>query len=185
MASRALLRSQIVRAWRLTIIEDYEFINSERSLQAALWSRLNKALAEKLPPKSRRLFIEPKITVKRKNFHPDIVICNTRQVIGIIELKFKPRAAASWRNDLKKFRAIAGCKTRIAISHDRYRGIARRNKPYTLAKTVLYVWAGVHAESDFDLAGYAGTLAPNFMALHAETVDGAQPSLVPRSTNKL
>jgi hypothetical protein len=87
MASRALLRLQIVKAWRLTICKDYaaERINSERSLQAALWSRLNTTLSEKLPPKSRRMFIEPRMTVAGKALYPDIVICNTRQVIGIIE----------------------------------------------------------------------------------------------------
>lgn len=174
MASRALLRSQIVKAWRLTIIKDYEHINSERSLQAAFWSRLDRTL----PPKTRRLFIEPRMTVMGKTQYPDIVICNTRQVIGIIELKYKPRTRAGWRKDLDKIRAIADCKTRITISHDRYRGTARCANPYRLAKTVLYVWAGVHAESALDLAGYVGTLAPHFLALHAETVDGQPPRII-------
>jgi hypothetical protein len=176
MASRALLRSQIVKAWCQVIRKDYGAgrINSERSLQAAFWSRLNRTL----PPTTRRLFIEPKMAVMTATRYPDIVICNTRQVIGIIELKYKPRTRAGWRKDLDKFRAIADCKTAIAISHDRYRGAAQREQPYTLASTVLYVWAGIHAESGLDLTGYAGNLAPNFLALHAETVDDDAPRII-------
>jgi hypothetical protein len=187
MASRALLRSQITEAWRLAMTKDYaaERINSERSLQAALWSRLNKTLAERLPPKSHRIFIEPRMTVAGKLLYPDIVICNTRQVVGIIELKYKPRTRAGWREDLNKFRAIADCKSLITVSHDRYRGAGSRAQPYSLAKTVLYVWAGVHAESALELAEHAGKLAPNFLALHAETVEGKPPRLiVSRSTSR-
>lgn len=178
MASRALLRSQIAEAWSLCINEDYaaQRINSERSLQAAVWSRLKGIL-----PETRRMFIEPRMIVTgkvRQVRYPDIVICNTRQVIGIIELKYRPRTRAAWRKDIDKFRSIADSKTGITVSNERYRGVEANSHTYTLAITILYVWAGVHAESGLDLAGYVGKLAPNFIALHAETVDGEPPRLV-------
>jgi len=45
MSRRTVLRSQLTTAWREAIEEDYrsQRINSERSLQASLWSRLNSS----------------------------------------------------------------------------------------------------------------------------------------------
>src|SRR5690606_9892641 len=81
MSNRELLRSQITEAWSRCLAEDYaaQRINSERSLQASLWSRLN----EILPRSSRRMFIEPGLSIigaARQLRYPDIVICNTREV---------------------------------------------------------------------------------------------------------
>lgn len=103
MNRRGLLRGQLTQAWGMAIDEDYrrQRINSERSLQASLWSKLNVLL----PPESRRMFIEPKLKatvaaldgqVKPEFRFPDIVICNTREVIGIVEVKYLPRAKPNW-----------------------------------------------------------------------------------------
>jgi hypothetical protein len=171
MTARSLLRSQITDAWHQSIRQDYEGsrINSERSLQASLWSHLK----DELSPTTRRMFIEPRMTVGRTNQqvrYPDIVICNTRQVIGIIELKYLPRAQPSWRKDLLTFQWIEDNRTTITVSNARYRGLAENRRVYPLAKDVLYVWAGVHAASSVCLDNLVrADLAPTFLPLHAET----------------
>ena len=98
MVKRRLLKAQILEAWSECITGDYarQRINSERSLQASLWSELNDRLDER----TRRMFIEPRLSCetekspRRDNTvrYPDLVVCNTRSVIGIIELKYRPRA---------------------------------------------------------------------------------------------
>lgn len=90
MANRALPKKQVREAWRQSITIDYALqrINSERSLQASLWSNLNAQLA----PRSRRMFIEPCMSASgstKQLQYPDLVICNSREVIGIIELKYQ------------------------------------------------------------------------------------------------
>jgi hypothetical protein len=93
MKHRSFIRSRIISAWRQCIEDDYcnQRINSERSLQASFWSHINASL-----PKTRRLFIEPSLTIRGrsgvKRIIPDIVICNTREVISVVELKYLPRA---------------------------------------------------------------------------------------------
>jgi hypothetical protein len=179
MTSRALLRSQIRKAWRQTINEDYmaERINSERSLQAAFWSRLNQIL----PSKTRRTFIEPRLFAigkPRAAKYPDIVICNSREVIGIIELKYQPRGRPSWDKDLTTFRWIAKSKTHISVSNERFRGVTAGTREYRIAKHILYVWAGVHADSQSDLRPDLGKLASHFMPLRAATRDDHPPRLI-------
>src|SRR5574339_1190948 len=101
MTNRSKLRQQITEAWCKSIKVDYtaQRINSERSLQASVWANLNAIL----PSSTRRMFIEACMSVQgseRQVRFPDIVICNTREVIGIIELKYQPRGKPSWQKDL-------------------------------------------------------------------------------------
>src|SRR5690606_13711830 len=80
-------------------------INSERSLQASLWARLNKIL----PRTNRRMFIELGLSISGTNHqvrYPDIVICHSRSVIGISELKYLPRTRPAWQKDIATFRWI-------------------------------------------------------------------------------
>ena len=67
MNRRTLLRAQLAQAWKECIDFDYrrQRINSERSLQASFWEKLNSCL----PAETRRLFIEPtmKISVQSQN----------------------------------------------------------------------------------------------------------------------
>lgn len=178
MANRSLLKSQIRDAWRQSITVDYaaQRINSERSLQASLWSNLNAMLA----PTTRRMFIEPCMSVPgldKQVRYPDLVICNSKEVIGIIELKYQPRAQPKWHKDVDTFHFLARHRETISISNTRFRGIVADARLYSLAKDVLYVWAGVHAPCDLRLSEYVDPiLAPYFMELHAET----QPSCAPK-----
>ena len=88
MKQRSLIKSQIIQAWNECINEDYynQRINTERSLQAAFTSHLNQLLS-----RNRRLFIEPGIVIDTKKdglvkLVPDVVVCNTKEVISVIEL---------------------------------------------------------------------------------------------------
>jgi hypothetical protein len=174
MSSRRLLRRHITDAWHQSITTDYaaQRINSERSLQASVWANLNA----RLPTKTRRMFIEPRMSVpgsvKQSRF-PDIVICNTYKVIGIIELKYQPRVKPSWAKDLATFHWITEKRKYITVSNVRFRGIGVDSRSYPLAENVLYVWAGVHAACELDLTAYvAPAVSSCFLELHAETRRG-------------
>ena len=179
MANRSLLKSQIREAWRQSITDDYavQRINSERSLQASLWSKLNALLATT----SRRMFIEPCMSVPglgRQVRYPDLVICNSREVIGIIELKYQPRARPKWHKDVDTFHFLATHRETISISNTRFRGTVADARLYPLANDVLFVWAGVHTACDLMLNEHVDPLlAPHFMSLHAETQLSGPPNL--------
>ena len=179
MSTRPLLRRQITEAWRQSIATDYtaQRINSERSLQASVWAQLNALL----PSGTRRMFIEPCMSVPgsgRQVRFPDIVICNTREVIGIVELKYQPRGKPSWSKDLATFHWVTENTARISISNARFRGVGTDSRSYPLSKTILYVWAGVHAACDLDLRTHISpAVSQCFLALHAETQHGQAASV--------
>lgn len=174
MTNRSKLRQQITEAWWKSINADYaaQRINSERSLQASVWANLNVVL----PSETRRMFIEPCMSVPgagRQARFPDIVICNTREVIGIIELKYQPRGKPSWKKDLSTFHWVTEHRDSISISNARYRGVSADERVYPLSGTILYVWAGVHVACDLDLRSHiAPEVSRCFLALHAETQHG-------------
>jgi hypothetical protein len=148
MKQRSLIQSQIIQAWNECIDEDYcnQRINSERSLQASFWSHLNKLLS-----RNRRLFIEPGIVIDMgkdglKRLVPDIVVCNTKEVIAVIELKYLPRVQARYKKDIDSLSLIAKNRKQISIANDRFRGTEKDANKYVLSKNVLFVWAGVHAK---------------------------------------
>lgn len=96
-----MLRELLNNAWNETV-EDYKAsrINSERTLQAALYSRLRTRL-----PTSTQVLCEPVISFElRGNLIPDMVIAEGGDVIAIIELKFVPHHRPMWRGDLEKLR---------------------------------------------------------------------------------
>ena len=184
MKSRGTVQAHIVTAWRRCIEIDYtnQRINSERSLQAAMWSRLNAAL----PKRTRRLFIEPSFRIPtpsgEKRVMPDIVICNTKEVISVIELKYRPKAKPLYRKDIETLAAIARHRKQIEISNSRFRGSEKDATVYAMSKRILFVWAGVHAEvkSNQNALYSAGkkSLADCYMELHAVTRKNATPRVV-------
>jgi hypothetical protein len=90
---RRLLRAHLAAAWRQTIEQPYreQLINSERGLQVFFCSALMEAFKE--DGVRRRLFVEPRLSVgaRETRRYPDIVICNQRSVIGVVELKYLPK----------------------------------------------------------------------------------------------
>jgi hypothetical protein len=179
MPVRPLLRRQITEAWRQSISTDYaaQRINSERSLQASVWANLNALL----PQNTRRTFIEPRMSIpgsNRQSRIPDIVICNSREVIGIVELKYQPRGKPSWNKDLATFHWVTENRDRISISNSRFRGVGIDARSYPLSKTILYVWAGVHAACALDPRSHiTPAVSQCFLALHAETQHGQAASI--------
>ena len=145
MARRDRLKAGFVSAWHRCIEEyvDDQRVNSERSLQAAFWACLNKELH-----KSRRIFIEPAIRFDAPSdiYFPDLLICNTREVIGVVELKYTPRIKACIKKDISTICALAAHQGELFVSNSRYRGEVKRIKKYAFSDHVLFAWAGVHCE---------------------------------------
>ena len=185
MKQRSGIQSRIISAWRKCIEDDYcnQRINSERSLQASFWSHINESL-----PKTRRLFIEPSLTIRSrsgvKRIIPDIVICNTKEVISIIELKYRPRAQPKYKKDIESLATIARNRKRIEISNDRFRGSERDATVYSLSERILFVWAGVHAEEKSDqgavFAAGKRSLRNCYLQLHAVTQKDGNPKVFQR-----
>jgi hypothetical protein len=189
MKQRRLLQKQIVDAWHQCIRKDYsrQRVNSEHSLQASFWSRLNRIL-----PETRRMFIEPGIVIAEngstRKIIPDLVICNTREVIGVIELKYRPRGNPAYAKDVDSLAAVARCRDGITIANDRFRGQAVDETVYSLSKHILFVWAGVHAPVSANAGFGADSLYSDgyeelngcFIELHAETSQNATPKLYER-----
>jgi hypothetical protein len=186
MTLRKPLRDQVTEAWTQAIESDFhrQRINSERGLQASLWSKLN----EILPPDTRRLFIEPTLRAPFDDGkldgadlrYPDLVICNAKEVIGIVELKYQPLAEPSWKKDLETFTWILDNREHISVQNLslRYRGVEMDSRVYPLAKDVLFVWAGVHKSWSESLQSHIDErIGKHFLELHAETNDGEHPLL--------
>ena len=170
---RRPLRQQIWESWQACIEKDYlrQRINSERSLQSSFWAQLNYRL-----PENRRLFIEPSMRftfngaqIRR---HPDIVVCNSRYVIGVIELKYLPRAKPKYRSDILKLSTISLARSDILIANDRFRGLEQDRRKYSIANKAIFVWAGVHRATQDTPHLYAhdeSSLKGCYMQLHAAT----------------
>jgi hypothetical protein len=185
MKQRALLKSQIIKAWNKSMKRDYfnQRINSERSLQASFWSHLNQLLKG-----NRRLFIEPTMSIKIKNnkkrIIPDIVVCSAKQVISVIELKYMPRAQPKYQKDIKSLVLIAKNRNKISIANERFRGTEKDGTRYSLSKNILFVWAGVHAKEKLEInqsysAGHE-SLDGCYLELHAETKTNSKPKVFQR-----
>jgi hypothetical protein len=99
MSRRAILRGQIKQAWQQCIDREYpnRLLNGERALQACLYQHLTRQFENNCTADSRRIFIEPSIRLEGQTLRrmPDMVVCDTKNVIAIIELKFHPRATLS------------------------------------------------------------------------------------------
>lgn len=185
MKQRSLIKSEILQAWSDSVWSDYcnQRINSERSLQASFWGHLNDQLS-----KNRRLFIEPGMSIHTKasvkKLIPDIVVCNSKEVIAVIELKYLPRAQPRYKKDINTLSLIAQNKKGISISNERFRGKEKDSNCYTLASNVLFVWAGIHAEERDEpemlySTGHAA-LDDCFLELHAVTRKDRQPEVYQR-----
>lgn len=191
--NRRPLRKQLIEAWQEAIESDYcsQRINSERSLQAAFWARLNNIL----PEETRRMFIEPVLKVPRsgRTHFPDIVICNTQEVIAVVEIKYQPRVLPSHKKDLRTLSVVAANREHLSVSNTRIHGVSADPKKYPFSKDVLFVLAGVHKspKTSFGskhvplLATGISGLAGCFLQLHAETHADDQPKVFARSGKEL
>lgn len=171
--NRNLLRRQLKDAWRDTMFGPYldQAINSERALQVHLAARLMNLFDEE--GLNRQLFIEPRVTVYQgeSRLHPDILVCNSREVIGIIELKYQPLRRPSWEKDFRSLESVSWDSDQIEVDNRRYKGPNPGSRVFSIARKPLFVWAGVYAAPRREIpAGEpCAEIADNLLVLHAVT----------------
>ena len=181
MTTRRLLKDQLCEAWRLTLTTEYpsQLINSKRGLQHFFCQHLQKLFDDKAL--HRRLFIEPCLTAENGKVRiPDLLICHTRSIIGIVEFKYKPRGRASAAKDLSTLGWFLSHPGHLKLANGRYRGQGEDAlKKYTLASDALLCWAGVYAKSDADedVLSSGVNSRGRFLGLHAATSKGEPPEL--------
>lgn len=127
---------------------EQQLINSERSMQAAMWHELWKQFKkEKLS--TFKLYVEPRVRLPKmarleaRTVIPDLVVCNDSGVIAVIELKFSPRAAPSSRKDFATFSRMSLQHDKVTVHNTRWLGDKPVSKPYQMADSVLFVWAAI------------------------------------------
>lgn len=181
MQRRSPLRSQIQMAWRQTIENEYaeQLINSERGLQVYFCKRLMDQFQE--GGMRRRLFIEPRINFSTDDAprYPDIVICNSRNIIGVVEIKYQPRARPDYEKDLETLDLLLQHGSSIVLSNDRYRGEREVSQSFSLAPDAVLCWAGVYASPEQSIQHQMGlAINHHVMALHALTRVGSTAKVV-------
>lgn len=169
MSDRSPLRKQIEDAWESVISDVYpqRLINSERGLQIFFCHALLNALDET----NRRLFVEPTFTdvSDKQQRTPDILICNTRQIIAVIELKYQPRVPASWQKDMKTLDWFASQSGELRLSNDRFLGpTTGAPKSYSLADDAVLCWAGLY-RTPLVQTPPTENIRARFLGLHAVT----------------
>lgn len=187
METRTILRGDLVTAWHETIEMRYhtQEIDSERALQAHFCAALLKQFQGK--KRTRRLFIEPTIRFSNglKTRKPDILICDHKAIIGIVELKYKPRARASYTKDLDTLDMMATDHTDISVSNGRYLGPMKDGRTYQLAHDAVLCWAAVYKGRRISNPAFLDAeVGKSFLALHAITSAGEDAKIFPLSKYK-
>ena len=158
-----------------------QLINSERSLQAAMWHELRQQFEKEGRP-TFKIYVEPRIQLPKmgrlvaRTVIPDLVVCNDRSVIAVIELKFSPKGAPGSSKDFETFERMSLQHDMVEVRHTRWFGEKPVRKPYPLADSVLFVWAAVgkrtsRAGSQPELKLCPGKNAM-FMRLFLNTAEG-------------
>jgi hypothetical protein len=118
--------------------------------------------------------------------YPDVVIYDTQKIIGIVELKYAPRAKIreidlDYQKDLETLQLAVTHAEKLAISNDRFCGIAKRKiGPYPLAKDAVLCWAGVYTGDPIDKPE-KDALSGRLLLLSALTTEGKDPVVMSRS----
>ena len=178
MRTRSTLRSQLKRAWETTIEQhyDHQLINSEHGLQAYFCVEL----LQEFDDMSRRIFIEPQMSFPNgQRRHPDLVICDSKSIIGIVEFKYTPKKRPSYKKDLETLGlAVEHAKT-LKISNDRFKGVVSDEKSYKLSPTAVLCWAGVYSGEavSFKKSEVVHKLGKHFLQLDARTIKGKKATI--------
>ncbi|MCY4745674.1 hypothetical protein NYO99_11885 [Pelomonas sp. UHG3] len=160
---------------------EQQLINSERSLQAAMWHELRQRF-EAEGKSTFKIYVEPRIRLPKegrldsRTIIPDLVVCNDRSVIAVIELKFSPKGAPGSAKDFASFERMSIQHDLVKVQHTRWFGEKPVSKPYPFANSVLFVWAAVgkrtsRAGSQPDLELLPGKNAM-FMRMFLNTANG-------------
>lgn len=181
MANRDKLSEAIKEAWEYTVRESYDrgLINSERGLQVYFVMHLIKQLERQGTLENRFIYIEPSIQIQsEKTIYPDLVICNRQNIIGLIELKYKPKKTfdklAGVKKDLENLELFrygenGASLNKVKLIYDRYLGLGMHKNTYPLSANCLRVWGGVFKESQ--TRRLFGT-NKNCLQLEAQTSEG-------------
>jgi hypothetical protein len=171
MAKYQLLRSNLKSAWKSTIEKYYnsQLINSESALQVYFCMELMKQFEVKNV--RRRIFIEPPIQAQCGSArYPDVLICNKKEIICIIELKYTPRGRPSIKKDFKTLEL--GLNETLSIKNERYSGPQKNTlKNYTVAADAVLCWAGIYTGECIELNSIASEKNFNnrFFEMHGLT----------------
>lgn len=119
-----------------------------------------------------RIFVEPSVQVLNSSIYkkPDLLICNQRQIIGMVELKYAPRGRATYAKDLETLAHLSEHRLKFEISNQRYLGPKKLGKPFTLASNAVLCWAGVYSGAKISNEAFSRAESrQDFLALHALT----------------
>jgi len=179
MPNRVLLRRQMRHAWAETIRSAYldQVISSERALQVYFTARLMDLFWEENV--KRRVFVEPKMQLDTgARVHPDLLVCNSRSIIGVVELKYQPKMRPRYEKDFATFELLAAHGTGIEIENHRYRGPDSGGGRYALSADPMYVWAGIYRGPERDISGCETDIDPGqLLVLHAATNAETAPKI--------
>jgi hypothetical protein len=155
MTQRGLLRNQLKAAWAETISRVYSHarINSERGLQVHFCIKLLEQWDAKWPDapeekNRRRIFVEPTVILPgcQKRCYPDLVICNSQRVIGVVEFKYTPRTLPDTMKDFDTLRFISeAVGQELTINNNRHRGPSEV-RHYQVANDAVLCWAAIHTD---------------------------------------
>jgi hypothetical protein len=136
------------------------------------------------------MFIEPAVRFQDESgiCYPDLLICNSLEVIGVVELKYTPRASRSpIRKDIRALCRLANYEGELAVSNQRFRGPQAKIRPYRFSSHVVFVWAGIHAEPELDACKrfkeevaanpHRGVGKHSLLQLHAVTLKDSEPKI--------
>lgn len=184
MGRRSLLRAQLCSAWSRTIAGPYDsrLVNSERGLQ----THFCMALSEEFERRAvrRRLFVEPNVIFGSDRRCPDLIVCNARSVIGVVEFKYVPRARPGFAKDLDTLKRLRNTAGRITISNERYRGNSKARN-YTMAEDAVLCVAAIYSSLEvLELPSEAiEAIGPGFLRLDALTRDNG-PAVIAGSRRR-
>lgn len=183
MKKRIPLRNKLIAAWE-QCKKDYDArrINSERTLQASLWAHLNQLIRRDTIRKHQRLFLEPIFRVETGIVYPDLVICNSRTIIGVVEIKYLPRTHPKFSKDLKTLAALANERKDLKMENVRFRGVEAEQVKFKFSEHVLFVWAGIHRSEFAALDAFEArrheAIGEYYFEMHGLTNDGEPLSTV-------
>ncbi|HVZ44512.1 MAG TPA: hypothetical protein VHA82_11935 [Ramlibacter sp.] len=163
MVPRRQLGQMVQTALQTVVDEVYkqQLVNSERSFQAAMW----EALRWQFTVNSRntyKIFIEPRLSIRGTDKElppsvrfPDLVVCNRDAVVGVFELKFRPRGMASSVKDLKTMALLAANRKRLIVKNERFHP-RTEVKEYAMADSVLFGWVAIVRKAGEDFGKIKG-----------------------------
>jgi len=167
------------RAWADTIRSAYldQVISSERAPQVHFTARLMDLFWEN--GVKRRVFVEPKMQLDiGARVHPDLLICNSRSIIGVVELKYQPRMRPQYEKDFATFKSLAAEGANIRIENRYFRGPDSGGGRFALSADPMYVWAGVYRGPVRDIPGIETDIDPGqLLVLHAATNAESAPKI--------